>query len=48
MSEPWLIWLVSALYSVQGVLWLVGGKEALALVMLGYVCANIGLVIASK
>ena len=47
MSEP-LLWLVTAIYAAVGLNLAVAGKHGLALCFLGYVIANVGLILAMK
>ena len=44
MSQTFLIWVVTALYSVQAVIAVYGGNHAQALMLAGYTIANVGLI----
>ncbi len=42
-----LLWIVAALYGAQAIVFLADGRPAMAVVLGGYVVANIGLIWAS-
>ena len=48
MSSTWLIGVVSVLYTGQAAIWLLEGRHGMALVMVGYVIANAGLILAAR
>lgn len=39
------LWLVTLLYAVQGAIWIRAGQYADALIVSGYVIANVGLIV---
>jgi hypothetical protein len=43
-----LLWLVTALYAVQGAVFIWQDKPAAATILAGYVIANLGLIWATK
>lgn len=44
MSNTFLLWIVTILYASQGALWIRAGKLSDALIVCGYVIANVGLI----
>lgn len=39
-----LLWIVTMLYAGQGMIWILSGKYSDALIVTGYVIANVGLI----
>ena len=44
MNGAWLLWLVTALYAGQAIVSAVNGQPAHAVIVGGYVIANLGLI----
>lgn len=47
MTEKLLLWIVTALYGVQAIVFFVNGKPSAGLILAGYVVANVGLIWAA-
>jgi hypothetical protein len=48
MSQSALLWIVTLLYAGQAAIWIRAGKLSDALILGGYVIANVGLIVKAS